>query len=86
MDFDIEHILIAGIAIVSVIVGLPAIILSFILKFFKDKREKDVEKLKYRQEILRLELKKQRNQLRLLEKQNEALDKTIFAGEKKVLD
>jgi len=46
------------IAILAVFVGAPAIVLSFIYKNAKNKREKEIEKLKLEKEILELEVQK----------------------------
>jgi chaperonin cofactor prefoldin len=65
------------IAILSLFVGLPAITLGFIYKNVKNKREKEIEKLKYQKEILELEIEKENKQIKLLEEENKKLDKII---------
>jgi hypothetical protein len=62
------------------IIGGLAIICSFIYRGMKDKREKEIEKLKYQKEILELEKEKQTNQIRLLELENKKLDAIIESG------
>ena len=50
---------IAGIiAILSIFIGAPSVVFSFIYKNSKNKREKEIEKLKYQKEILELEIQK----------------------------
>jgi hypothetical protein len=50
MDFT------AIITILSLFVGLPTILFTFIHENIKNKREKEIEKLKYQKEILELEI------------------------------
>jgi hypothetical protein len=70
--------LIAIIAIVSIFIGLPAILFTFIHKNIKNKRENDIEKLIYQKEILELEIEKENKQIKLLEEENKKLDKLIY--------
>jgi hypothetical protein len=63
------------IAIVSTLIVAPAIVFSFIYKVTKNKQE--IIKLKYQKDILELELKKQNNQIKLLEEENNKYDKII---------
>jgi hypothetical protein len=74
---DLTGIITGSIAVLSIFVGLPAIVLSFIHKNNKNKREKEIEKLKYQKEILELETQKQNGQLKLLEEENKKLDRII---------
>jgi hypothetical protein len=67
-----------SITTISLFVGLPAIVLTFVHKNIKNKREKEIEKLKYQKEILELEIQKQNNQIRLFEEENKKLDKIIY--------
>ena len=60
------------IAILAVFVGAPAIVFSFLHKDQKNKREKEIEKLKLQKEILELERAN-----KLLENDNKTLDKLI---------
>ncbi|MDR0562153.1 MAG: hypothetical protein LBG73_05640 [Spirochaetaceae bacterium] len=69
---------ITGIAAIITMFGvLPAVVLKFVSKNLKHKREMEIEKLKYQKEILELEVHKQNNQLKLLEDENKKLDKII---------
>ncbi|MDR2784021.1 MAG: hypothetical protein LBB48_09340 [Treponema sp.] len=79
---DLTAIITGSIAIVSPFVGLPSVVLSFIYKNSRNKREKEIEKIKYQKEILELEVKKQDNQLKIFEEENKELDK-IINGEQK---
>jgi hypothetical protein len=63
------------IAILSLFVGFPAIVFTFLHKNAKNKRE--IEKLKYQKEILELEIEKENKQIKLLEEENKKLDKII---------
>ena len=78
---ELTEIITGSLAILSLFVGLPAVILSFIYRNSKNKREKEIEKIKYRKEILELEVKKQDSQLKLLEAENKKLDKIIYENE-----
>jgi Na+-translocating ferredoxin:NAD+ oxidoreductase RnfG subunit len=77
MDFELTGIITGSIAILSLFVGLPAIILSFVYKNTKNKREKEIEKLKYQKEVLELEMEKENIHIKLLEEENKKLDKII---------
>ena len=66
------------IAILSIFVGLPAIIFAFNYKVKKNKHE--IEKLKYQKEILELEIQKDAVKIQLLEQENKNLDKIIDAN------
>jgi hypothetical protein len=67
-----------SIAILSLFVGLPAIVLTFIQKNIKNKRENEIEKIKYQKEILELEIEKENKHIKLLEEENKKLDKIIY--------
>jgi hypothetical protein len=75
---DLATIITGSIAILSVFVGLPAIVFTFIHKNMKSKRENEIEKLKYQKEILELEIEKENKQIKLLEEENKKLDKIIY--------
>jgi hypothetical protein len=62
--------------IISTLVILPGIIFSFI--YFSKKQKNEVEKLKYRKEILELEIEKDKMKIKLLEEENKNLDKIIY--------
>jgi cell shape-determining protein MreC len=65
------------IAIVALFIILPKTIVSFIGKNIKQKREVELEKIKYQKEILELEIQKQNNQIKLLEEENKKYDRII---------
>jgi hypothetical protein len=65
------------VAIVSLFVILPAILIPILGSNAKHKREKDVEKLRYQKEILELEIEKENIHLKQLETENKNLDKLI---------
>jgi hypothetical protein len=75
---NLTEIITGSIAVISIFVGLPIIILSFVHKNTKNKRENEIKKLKYQKEILELETQKQNIQLKLLEEENKKLDKIIY--------
>jgi cell shape-determining protein MreC len=75
---DLTAIITGSTAIVSLFVGLPAIVFTFIHKNIKNKREKEIEILKYQKEILELEIEKENKQIKLLEEENKKLDKIIY--------
>ncbi|MDR0718189.1 MAG: hypothetical protein LBF78_01035 [Treponema sp.] len=74
---DLTTSIVGSIAILSVFVGLPVIVFTFIHKNTRNKREKEIEKLKYQKEILELEIEKENKQIKLLEEENKKLDKII---------
>jgi hypothetical protein len=78
MIMDLTGIITGSVAILSLFVGLPAIILTFIRKNIKNKREHEIEKLKYQKEILELEIEKENKHIKLLEEENKKLDKIIY--------
>ncbi|GHV53131.1 hypothetical protein AGMMS49579_11420 [Spirochaetia bacterium] len=65
------------IAIVALFIILPKTLASFISKNVKQKRETELEKMKYQKEILELEVQKQNNQIKLLEEENRKYDRII---------
>lgn len=68
----------AGIvAIIALFIVLPKTIISHIGNNNKNKRDTELEKMRYQKEILELELEKQRNEIRLLEEENKKLDRII---------
>ncbi|MDR1218100.1 MAG: hypothetical protein LBK73_00645 [Treponema sp.] len=75
---DLTGIITGSIAVLSLFVGLPAIVFTFMHKNIKNKREKEIEKLKYQKEILELEIERENKQIRLLEEENKKLDKIIY--------
>jgi hypothetical protein len=77
-SMDLTAIVTGSIAILSIFVGLPAIALTFAYRNVKNKREKEVEKLKYQKELLELEIAKEDKQIKLLEEENKKLDKIIY--------
>ena len=75
---ELTDIILKGILVLSLFVGLPAILFTFIHKNVKNKREKEIEKLKYQKEILELEIEKENKQIKLLEEENKKLDRIIY--------
>jgi H+/gluconate symporter-like permease len=74
---DFVGIITGSVAVISLFVGLPAVITAYLYKNAKNKREKEIERLKYQKEILALELEKQHTHLRLLEDENKKLDRIL---------
>jgi hypothetical protein len=72
---DFEGIILGTIAILSIFIGVPSVIMFFIYKIIKGMKDK--EKIKYQKEILELEIEKQRNQIKLLEEENRKYDNII---------
>jgi hypothetical protein len=70
-----EDILIPVVAIISVFIGFPGILFSFINNHLKRKNE--LKKLEYETKKLELEIEKQNNQIILLEEENKKYDKII---------
>ena len=64
------------IAIISTLVIVPSIVSLLIYKVSKNKHE--IKKLQFQKEILELEVKKQNNQIKLLEEENKKYDKIIY--------
>ena len=75
---ELTGIILGGISVLSLFVGLPAILFTFIHKNIKNKRENEIEKLKYQKEILELEIEKENKQIKLLEEENKKLDRIIY--------
>ncbi|MDR0639215.1 MAG: bZIP transcription factor [Spirochaetaceae bacterium] len=71
-----EDILIPVVAIISVFIGFPGILFSFISS--RQKRKTEIQKLEYETRKLELEIEKQNNQLKLLEEENKKYDKIIY--------
>jgi hypothetical protein len=71
---NIALIIVSGVVIIRVI----PIILEHIGKDKKDRREKEIEKIKYQKEILELEVEKEKLNIKLLEEENKKLDKIIY--------
>jgi transcriptional regulator of NAD metabolism len=68
--------------IFSLAVGLPAVILGFIYLNNRNKREKEVEKLKYQKEVFELEIDRDNTHIKLLEEENKKLDYIINMNNK----
>jgi len=62
---------------IALFVVLPKIIFDFIRKSKLLKKEEELEKLKYQREILELEIKKQLNEIKMLEDESKKYDKII---------
>jgi hypothetical protein len=74
---DLTGIITGSIAIMSLFVGLPMIILSSI----KNKRRAEIEKLKYQKEILQLEIEKENITIKRLEEENKKYDEILKISE-----
>ncbi|MDR2537416.1 MAG: hypothetical protein LBC46_03825 [Treponema sp.] len=72
---DLAWTLIPIIAILSLFIGAPTIVFSFIGRIKKNNNE--VKKLQYQKEMLELELKKEELQLRRLEAESKQYDRLI---------
>ncbi|MDR1324762.1 MAG: hypothetical protein LBK00_01860 [Treponema sp.] len=72
---NLAQTLVPIIAILSLFVGAPAIVFSFIGRIKKNNNE--VKKLQYQKEMLELELKKEELQLRRLEAESKHYDRLI---------
>jgi hypothetical protein len=70
---DLTGIVTGSIAILSLFVGLPGIVLYFIYKSKKNK----TEMIKQQKELLEIEIEKEKIQLRLLEEENKKYDKML---------
>jgi hypothetical protein len=70
---DLTGIITGSIAIVSLFVGLPGIVLHFIYK----SKENKTEMIKQQKELLEIEIEKEKMQLKLLEEENRKYDKII---------
>ena len=64
-------------AVIGIFIVVPVTIFRFIGEYGRNKRETELEKLKYQKEILELELEKQRNEIKLLEEENRKYDNII---------
>jgi hypothetical protein len=71
---NIVAIITGGIVITSII----PMILDFVNKNLKDKREKEIEKIKYQKEIMELEVEREKMKVKLLEEENKKLDRIIY--------
>jgi hypothetical protein len=81
MDFDLTGIITGSIAIMSLFVGLPVIILSSINKYKENRNKAEIEKLKYQKEILELEIEKENITLKRLEEENKKYDEILKIGQ-----
>jgi flagellar biosynthesis/type III secretory pathway M-ring protein FliF/YscJ len=63
------------ISVLSLFIGAPAIVFSFILRLKKS--EEEAKRLQYQKEMLELEVKKEELQLRRLEIENKQYDRLI---------
>lgn len=64
-------------AIVALFIVIPVTVIGAIRKNSKNKREYELEKLRYQKEMLELEIQKQTNEIKKLEEENKNLDKII---------
>ena len=69
---DMEGIL----AIIALFIVIPGAFFAYLNA--RNKRAKEVEKLKYQKEILELEIEKENVRIKLLEEENKKLDKIIY--------
>ena len=65
------------IAIVIVLILLPKTIFDFIRKNSAQKKQAELEKLKYQKEVLELEIQKQTNEIKLLQEESKKYDRII---------
>ncbi|MDR2602930.1 MAG: hypothetical protein LBC53_10865 [Spirochaetaceae bacterium] len=72
---DLTAIITGSVSVISIFVGLPAIILNFVSKSQKNK----LETLKLQKELLELEIENQDKQLKLLEAENKKYDVLLTA-------
>jgi hypothetical protein len=70
---DLTGLVTGSVAVVSIFVGLPAIVLNFINKSERNK----IEKIKCQKELIAAETEKERVYLRLLEEENKKYDRLI---------
>jgi len=66
---------IAIISVLCVFIGAPMIVFGFI--YFSRKGKREVEMLKYRRDIMALELEKEEVRLKLIEAENRKYDRLI---------
>ncbi|MDR1909783.1 MAG: hypothetical protein LBQ35_07725 [Spirochaetaceae bacterium] len=74
---DLTAVITGSVAILSVFVGLPVTVLSFINKYRENKNKAELEKIKYQKEILELEIEKETVQLKRLEAENRKYDELL---------
>jgi hypothetical protein len=65
----------AIVSILSVFIGAPAIVFSFV--YFSKKQKLRLEEMKIKRDILELELEKDKMHLRLLDAENDKYDRLI---------
>jgi len=65
----------AIISVMSVFIGTPLVVFSFIYLNVRSKR--NIEALRYRKEIIELELEKEQIKLKVIEEENKKYDKLI---------
>jgi hypothetical protein len=70
---DLTGIITGSVTVISLFVGLPAIVLNFINKSEKNK----IEKLRLQKELLEAEIEKENVHIKLLEEENRKYDKMI---------
>jgi hypothetical protein len=70
---DLTGIITGSVAILSLFVGLPGIVLHFIYKSKKNK----TEMIRQQKELMEMEIEKEKIHLRLLEEENRKYDKII---------
>ncbi|MDR2343862.1 MAG: hypothetical protein LBD86_04950 [Spirochaetaceae bacterium] len=70
---DLTGIITGSVTVVSLFVGLPAIVLNFINKSEKNR----IEKLRLQKELLEAEIEKEKVHIKLLEEENRKYDKII---------
>jgi hypothetical protein len=71
---DLTGIITGSVAILSLFVGLPALVLPFIYFSKKNKNAAEIEKLRYQKELAALEVEKEKIQLLRLEAENKKYD------------
>jgi hypothetical protein len=71
---DLTGVITGSVAILSVFVGMPAVVFSFIHTYKKNKNAAEIEKLRYQKELLELEVEKEKVQLLRLEAENKKYD------------
>ncbi|GHV87730.1 hypothetical protein AGMMS50267_00900 [Spirochaetia bacterium] len=74
---DLTGIITGSVAVLSLFVGLPALVLRFIYLSKKNKQTAEIEKLRYQKELLELEVEKEKVQLLRLEAENKKYDALI---------
>jgi hypothetical protein len=71
---DLTELITGSVAILSLFVGLPALVLPFIYLSKKNKNAAEIEKLRYQKELMALEVEKEKVQLLRLEAENKKYD------------